>query len=258
MEVKICVFRCFLSLFCLVLYFVPLSGEERLDETAANNYPLRGAKFVPFEGGIRVNAFVSGGYLPESRRGQKEEGRLHGCDWYSTFCHLAGVDPTDKRAAAAGLPPLDSLNMWPMISGENATSPRTMIAVDKNTLIQGDFKLIRGITLDTASWGGPVYPNSTSNGSLKATELDCTDGCLFDIIRDPTEHFNIIQNNEEIADEMKKTLAALKKGYYTNDEHGISMCPANISMICQCWVALNIYGGFWGPCEYLPNSTMIR
>ena len=33
-----------------------------------NNWPLTGGKFSNFEGGIRVNAFVSGGSLPEVRR----------------------------------------------------------------------------------------------------------------------------------------------------------------------------------------------
>ena len=30
---------------------------------------------------------------------------------------IAGIDPTDAAAAAAGLPPIDSLNQWPAISG---------------------------------------------------------------------------------------------------------------------------------------------
>ena len=33
----------------------------------------------------------------------------------------------DRRAAAAGLPPVDGLDVWPLISGANATSPRTEI-----------------------------------------------------------------------------------------------------------------------------------
>ena len=57
-------------------------------------------------------------------RGQKTDGYIHIADWYATFCNLAGVDPTDERAAEAKLPPINSLNMWPMISGQNMTSPR--------------------------------------------------------------------------------------------------------------------------------------
>ena len=68
-------------------------------EAGANNFPLRystqpndglafpffdncfmyfsGGKYAMFEGGIRVNAFVSGGVLPESVRGTKLEGMIH-------------------------------------------------------------------------------------------------------------------------------------------------------------------------------------
>ena len=44
----------------------------------------------------------------------------------ATFCHLAGVSAVDQKAAASTppLPPIDSLNVWDLISGANATSPR--------------------------------------------------------------------------------------------------------------------------------------
>ena len=57
-------------------------GSLELDSTAGNNYPLRGAKYSELEGGIRATTFISGGYLPESRRGQKEYGLVHIADWY--------------------------------------------------------------------------------------------------------------------------------------------------------------------------------
>ena len=88
-----------------------------------------GGKFSNFDGGIRVNAFVTGGALPAPRRGVVDEQLATIWDFYATYAFLAGVDPTDHAAAAAGLPPHDSLNLWPWLSGENATSPRTEVVI---------------------------------------------------------------------------------------------------------------------------------
>ncbi len=66
--------------------------------SGANNYPLRGGKTGNFEGGVRANAFVSGGLVPAARRGTKEDGLIAIEDWYATFCSLAGVDPADTKA----------------------------------------------------------------------------------------------------------------------------------------------------------------
>jgi hypothetical protein len=97
-----------------------------------NNYPLKGGKFSNWEGGIRVNAFVSGGIVPLGVRGTTTQGLVAGWDWYSTLAHLAGADPTDHSAAAAGLPPIDSVNVWPLISGATDKSPRTQVVIGSN------------------------------------------------------------------------------------------------------------------------------
>ena len=47
----------------------------------ANNYPLKGGKMNNWEGGIRGNSFVSGGFLPEAVRGTKFEGMVALWDW---------------------------------------------------------------------------------------------------------------------------------------------------------------------------------
>ena len=57
-----------------------------------NNFPLKGGKYNNWEGGIRVNAFVSGGFLPASQRGTKYEGLVAGWDWYATFCAFGGTN----------------------------------------------------------------------------------------------------------------------------------------------------------------------
>ena len=60
-----------------------------------------------------MNAFVSGGALPPAVRGTISNELITVWDWYSTFVEgIAGGDATDHRAAAAGLPPIDSVNHW--------------------------------------------------------------------------------------------------------------------------------------------------
>ena len=76
-----------------------------------NNFPLFGGKASNWEGGVRVNAFASGGLIPAARRGAVEEGLIEVADWYTTFCGLAGVSADDPVAKAAGLPAVDGLDM---------------------------------------------------------------------------------------------------------------------------------------------------
>jgi arylsulfatase I/J len=138
-------------------------GPVDLAENAANNWPLRGGKYSVFEGGIRVAAFVSGGLIPSQLRGTVNNGIIHIADWYATFAGLAGVDPTDHLAAASGLPPIDSIDMWPFLSGTVKESPRDALAlpIDEKCIVKGDWKLITAKTTPDF-WQGPTFPNSTS------------------------------------------------------------------------------------------------
>ena len=73
----------------LVVFSADNGGAIYRNGTAGgNNYPLRGGKACNFEGGIRVNAFVSGGVIPPSMRGHKLEGLVALWDWYATFATL--------------------------------------------------------------------------------------------------------------------------------------------------------------------------
>ena len=220
------------------LLFITSSDNGGPIHIAANNYPLKGSKFSDWQGGVRVNAFVTGGYLPEKMRGQKTDGYIHLADWYATLCGLAGVDPTDEEAAKAKLPPIDSLDIWPLISGQNTTSPRTDIPVSHDTLISGDYKLLTG-NIEYSVWTGPQYPNtSTPHDNIHIREK-CGDGCLFNIKEDPDEYDNLASKMPDILAQMQKKLSKYQATYF-NPNRGQKSPLA-------CETALNKYGGFWGP-----------
>mmetsp|Transcript_102143 Transcript_102143/g.264492 ORF Transcript_102143/g.264492 Transcript_102143/m.264492 type:complete len:552 (-) Transcript_102143:228-1883(-) len=232
---------------------------------AGNNFPLKGGKRSNWEGGIRVNAFVSGGLLPKEVRGSKQEGFVFAWDWYATIAALAGVDPTDHRAALAGLPPVDSRNMWPLLSGRVTHSPRTELVIGDTALtdphvnsatrvggiIQGRYKLLVG-ELSMAGWTGPKFPNVTSDWNPTKTWQTCgTDiksGCLFDIFDDPTEHHNLASEKPELFGSMLARVQELQKGVFS-PHRGLP------HMFEACHHALHTYGGFWGPFVGVENAT---
>ena len=208
----------------------------------ANNYPLKGGKMSDWQGGIRVNAFVSGGYLPEKMRGQKTDGYIHLADWYGTFCAIAGVNQVDEKAAKAKLPPVDSYNMWPLISGQTTTSPRTELPVSFNTLISGDYKILTG-NVSENGWTGPQYPNQTNpRGGIISVEHCGDDGCLFNIKDDPEERVNLATKMPDMLKEMQIKLKEVQDTYFSPNRGGV--WPG------ACDTAINKYGGFWGP--FLP------
>merc|ERR1712228_960474 len=173
-------------------------GCSGTDGDGANNSPL--------QGGINVIAMVSGGYLPENRRNMSLDGTIHIADIYATLCYIVGIDPFDKRAEEANLPPIDSINMWKFILGEtNGISPRNEFILGSGGkrggggIIQGDYKLIFG-QQQPAFWTTLDYPNGTQG---EPQNIDCgsveSGGCFFDVTNDFTEHNNLI-NDEKYKD----------------------------------------------------------
>lgn len=195
-------------------------------------------------------AFVSGGYLPPAVRGTTQTQPVHIADWYTTFASLAGVDPFDPVAAAGGLPGVDGLDMWPLLSGANATSPRQEIPVSTQTLIQGDLKFIQG-SMGFATWTGVVYPNASSAEGPIEVQLPCgASGCLFNVTADPTEHTDIAAAHPDVTAAMSARLAVLSKGFYSNNDTGVDQCPPGTTIPCACWMSQHRYGGFLGPFQY--------
>ena len=235
----------------LVVFSGDNGGCYYLNYCSGNNYPLRGGKGSPFEGGIRTPSFVTGGYLPKHRIGQIENGLISIADWYATFTTgLNNIDSFDKLANISGLPSIDSLNMWDLITGKNTTSPRNELIIDENTLILNEYKLFYDINVTMASWSGVIYPNSsTPQHNIQGTTLNCSkqNPCLFNIYDDPTEHNNIASSNSNIVNDMVNRLITLRNGFYNNNETVTPICPNNITIPCSCWVSQNKYNYFYGP-----------
>jgi len=232
----------------LVVFSSDNGGPIYLNGSAgANNYPLRGGKVSNWEGGVRVNAFVSGGFLPPNVRGTKQEGLVTLWDWYATFSSLAGVDPRDDRAARAGLPPIDSFNMWPLLSGQTTTSPRTevplgAVGAGKATLlggiIMGDYKLLVE-DVAQAGWTGPQFPNVSTNWISSDTIAHCGAGCLFNVKDDPTEHVDIADQNPDIVAKLQARMNEIKRNLFSPDRGKADPVA--------CTIARGLYKGYWGP-----------
>ena len=212
----------------------------------ANNYPLRGGKVSNWEGGVRTNAFVAGGLVPAAKRGTTHDDLVACWDWYSSLCGLAGVDPADRAAAAAGLPPIDSVDQLPHLFGTNATPPRAVVelgvpitpgvaAADfKYNIASGGvyvggvvtkrWKLLLGAQYQSV-WTGPAYPNSST---WQDVLVDCGGGlpfpghrpaapppprgCLFDLDSDPLEAVNVADDNPEVVAALNATIVAAQRG----------------------------------------------
>jgi arylsulfatase B len=77
--------------------FLVVSSDNGGPAGSANNWPLRGWKFSDLEGGVRVSQFITGGALPEARRGVVLDSYMHVTDWFVTLLAAAGLpsDATD-------------------------------------------------------------------------------------------------------------------------------------------------------------------
>lgn len=220
-----------------------------------NNYPLRGGKKSNFEGGVRVNALVSGGFLPPASRGTTLTEWAAMEDLFTTYCGLAGVSTEDPKAKSAGLPPVDGFDLWPVLSGATKTGPRTEIwlgsggAGDSDNskdpivqaLIRSDgYKVLYGNVIENA-WTGPFYPNATTSW-CDTCPLDCgtidAPTCLFNVLNDPTEHDNLAAANPGIVAEMAKRLGVLTQGIFAPNRGE----PSTLA----CTASQDKWGGFVG------------
>merc|ERR1719433_1236933 len=235
------------------VYYLPTIGIG-----GANNLPLRGGKMSDWEGGVRVNAFITGGAVPPSKRGTVQEDYIHECDWYATFASIAAVDVFDKKAHNAGLPPVDGVDHSALLLGAGAfgSGKRTEIHHSVRALTVGRWKLITGGHMDDFKqhpMGGPHIPFSGWRPGWGRHAIintlnwkNCGYGYLFDVKADPTEHKELSAAHPDIVRRLKARLNELNQGV-THREAGHDDPEA-----CTRW------DGFYGPWVDMPPKRQTK
>lgn len=253
-------------------------GPSLTDLDTSNNFPLRGGKYSLFEGGMRVTAFASGGYLPAARRGTTVGALAHVADLYATYAHAAGAPIADLDPAAAGLPPVDGVSLLATLRGGDGGAPpppRVELALSlrwgddgcsdathappyashgSGALIVWPLKLIVGVTCP-AHWTGPNSPNASTPIPPSGLRHDCgRAGCLFHLVHDPTEHQDLVASGAagknatlgRLLAAMQARMAAVNATVYQTPYDASELTPAECS---SPGVVAMLKGGVWAPWE---------
>jgi arylsulfatase A-like enzyme len=134
----------------LILFFSDNGGTGKY----GNNFPLRGHKHDPWEGGVRSLAFLAGGSLPHSMRGTRSSALVHVSDWYPTLCLLAGASPINDANISGRVRPIDGVDVWPLLTGLNNTHPRPVTVITEASAVEVEGG--RGTRVDAAGRAAPA------------------------------------------------------------------------------------------------------
>ncbi|GAB0091259.1 hypothetical protein DMENIID0001_060770 [Sergentomyia squamirostris] len=126
-----------------VIVFIGTNGGmvEGHMRNSASNWPLRGQKMGPFEGGVRVAATVWSSKIQSRHRISSQ--LMHCADWLPTLTAMVGIESQllEKN--------LDGMNLWPTLSA-NMPSPRIEIlhtmnpATNSIVYLNSGWKFING------------------------------------------------------------------------------------------------------------------
>lgn len=201
-----------------------------------NNFPLRGAKHSNWQGGMRTQTFVSGGFVPENLKNTTNNGTYHIVDWYPTFCHLVNgrkcydpsptpplpIDPSDPTRdiyrGNLSWPSVDGLNILNSLlyKNESSVSSRPYLWLSAESMIKdGRYKIVLA-QQDPSLASPPVTGWRNANGSWEYggeldSDVECGVSfhnrtnfrpCLFDLATDEREKNDLSHSNPELLNEL--------------------------------------------------------
>lgn len=122
-----------------IIVFVSDNGGMTIGQynNYGSNYPLRGIKTSPYEGGIRVVGLVWSTHL--NNTSHYWDGYIHVTDWLPTLLSAAGVEVPKG---------IDGIDQWDSINANLPSQRIEMYEMDDITgyasIIYGEFKLVTG------------------------------------------------------------------------------------------------------------------
>ena len=168
-----------------LIYFVSDNGGPNLQAKSGSNFtsnaPLRGAKGMIYEGGMRVPFLVS---WPAKIKPGKYDQPVIALDFLPTS--LAAADSADLTPKN-----LDGVNLLPFLSGEKSTAPH-----------------------DALFWrtGGPGGNNAIRRGTMKLVRLGKAEPELYDLATDIGESKNLAAEKPALVQELVSAIAEWEKG----------------------------------------------
>ncbi len=159
--------------------------------------PLRGLKRDLYEGGHRVPLIVSWpGVVPSGRVSDELISQI---DIYATLAELVGAKIPAGEAA-------DSLNQWPLISGQGPTARQTLV---HNTFAKGyAIRHHQWLLIQAKSGAVTKVPDwyQKANGYTRNT----LDGELYDLSQDLGQQSNLYQQQPQRVREMSQLLESIR------------------------------------------------
>mmetsp|Transcript_87106 Transcript_87106/g.174006 ORF Transcript_87106/g.174006 Transcript_87106/m.174006 type:complete len:178 (+) Transcript_87106:1379-1912(+) len=87
-----------------------------------------------------------------------------------------------------------------------------------------------------AGWPGKLHPNSTSPPwDSFADILDCTEGCLFDVINDPSERYDLSRIMPDLLTALKGKLRAAEARWFNPDRGALDPRACAIANATGHW-----------------------
>mmetsp|Transcript_17600 Transcript_17600/g.22876 ORF Transcript_17600/g.22876 Transcript_17600/m.22876 type:complete len:462 (-) Transcript_17600:162-1547(-) len=275
--------------------FTFISDNGGIESHGSSNMPFKGGKGTYYEGGIRVPAFIGGGYvekslLSSSLKPYRTNSLFHISDLHATFLSLASIPYTTTATVGdeAIINKLDGVNQWDfLMSGGDvygseetlAFIPRKDILHNMNTqsfgsagsLRMGDYKLMVEAKVSESE----VYTYAQhvlQDGDFSAEELSLVIGSkllkgsgtfrIFNIAKNPTEREDGECDDIETCDSLYNVedfkqieIALMDKWKEYTEKSG----PSSMEWLDDGPLTdPSLFGGFWVPWrdeEGLPYAT---